>query len=227
MFVFGEPFILAPVNLNDSCRIDAFHPDAQHHTFPNIVVPQIFGAELGNFGVRLNSLSVNSMFLSQNGTTTNNGFQLYYSSGAQVWAFGRHSTDASGAVWRAAYGSKATTGQWTHLVGVYDATAKELRLYVNGKLTGTRDWTDTPWNATGPVQIGRKLSSGTYGEYANASACCSPCSGTAPSTNPASPRTSSSPHDPSTPEPPKPGRGALTKDIEAPPRRRRGHRRQP
>ncbi|MEV0179157.1 LamG domain-containing protein [Streptomyces sp. NPDC050625] len=117
--------------------------------------------------VKLNSTTANSTFLSQNGTT-NNGFQLYYSSGAQAWAFGRHSTDASGAVWRAAYGSKATTGQWTHLVGVYDANAKELRLYVNGKLTATRDWTYTPWNATGPVQIGRKLSSGTYGEYANA-----------------------------------------------------------
>ncbi|MFJ4481840.1 LamG domain-containing protein [Streptomyces longwoodensis] len=117
--------------------------------------------------VKLASTAANSTFLSQNGTT-NNGFQLYYSSSTQAWAFGRHSTDASGAVWRAAYGSKATTGQWTHLVGVYDATAKELRLYVNGKLTGTRDWTYAPWNATGPVQIGRKLSSGAYGEYANA-----------------------------------------------------------
>ena len=83
-------------------------------------------------------------------------------------AFGRHSTDTIDAEWRATYGSKATTGHWTHLVGVYDATAKELRLYVNGKLTGTRDWIYTPWNATGPVQIGRKLASGTYGEYANA-----------------------------------------------------------
>ncbi|MFD9002114.1 LamG domain-containing protein [Streptomyces sp. NPDC059582] len=119
--------------------------------------------------VKLNSLTGNSTFLSQNGTT-NNGFQLYYSSGAQVWGFGRHSTDGTtGAVWRAVYGSKATTGQWTHLVGVYDATAKELRLYVNGRLTGSRDWTYTPWNATGPLQIGRKLSSGAYGEYANAS----------------------------------------------------------
>ncbi|MFE0547080.1 LamG domain-containing protein [Streptomyces sp. NPDC058891] len=116
--------------------------------------------------VKLNSLTANSTFLSQNGTT-NNGFQLYYSAGAQVWAFGRHSTDTTSAVWRAAYGSKAVPGQWTHLLGVYDATAKELRLYVNGKLTGTRDWTYTPWNATGPVQIGRKLSSGVYGEYTN------------------------------------------------------------
>ncbi|MEV1069465.1 LamG domain-containing protein [Streptomyces sp. NPDC050263] len=117
--------------------------------------------------VKLNSLTgTNSTFVSQNGAV-NNGFQLYYSSGAQVWAFGRHSTDATGAVWRAVYGSKAATGRWTHLVGVYDATAKELRLYVDGKLTGTRDWTYTPWNATGPLQIGRKQASGAYGEYTN------------------------------------------------------------
>ncbi|WP_425245084.1 LamG domain-containing protein [Streptomyces sp. NEAU-NA10] len=117
--------------------------------------------------VKLNSASANSTFLSQNGTT-NNGFQLYYSSGQQAWAFGRHSTDTTAAAWRAVYGSKPVLGRWTHLVGVYDATAKELRLYVDGRLTGTRDWTYTPWNATGPVQIGRKLASGAYGEYANA-----------------------------------------------------------
>ncbi|MEV6531075.1 LamG domain-containing protein [Streptomyces sp. NPDC051639] len=117
--------------------------------------------------VKLSSLgTANSTFLSQNGTT-NNGFQLYYSSGAQAWAFGRHSTDATGAVWRATYGGKPVAGRWTHLVGIYDASAKEIHLYVDGKLVSTNDWTYTPWNATGPVQIGRKLASGTYGEFSN------------------------------------------------------------
>nr|WP_238426902.1 LamG domain-containing protein [Streptomyces adustus] len=117
--------------------------------------------------VKLTSLgTANSTFLSQNGTT-NNGFQLYYSYGAKSWAFGRHSTDASGAVWRATYGGKPVAGRWTHLVGMYDATAKEIRLYVDGKLAATNDWTYAPWNATGPLQLGRKLSSGTYGEYTN------------------------------------------------------------
>ncbi|MFE3853768.1 LamG domain-containing protein [Streptomyces griseorubiginosus] len=116
--------------------------------------------------VKLNSLSANSTFLSQNGTT-NNGFQLYYSSGSQMWAFGRHSTDTDSAVWRATYGGKPVVGRWAHLVGSFDASAKEIRLYVDGKLVGTRDWTYTPWNATGPVQIGRKLSLGIYGEFTN------------------------------------------------------------
>ncbi|WP_089106954.1 LamG domain-containing protein [Streptomyces hyaluromycini] len=117
--------------------------------------------------IKLNSSSANATFVSQDGAV-NNGFQLYYSSGAQAWAFGRHSTDASGAVWQATYGSKPVIGKWTHLVGVFDATNQEIRLYVNGKLTAAKDWTYTPWNATGSLQIGRKLSSGVYGEYANA-----------------------------------------------------------
>ncbi|MGW7544742.1 LamG-like jellyroll fold domain-containing protein [Streptomyces sp. NPDC054770] len=117
--------------------------------------------------IKLNSSSANSTFVSQDGAV-NNGFQLYYSSGAQAWAFGRHSTDASGAVWQATYGSKPVIGKWTHLVGVFDATNQEIRLYVDGKLTAAKDWTYTPWNATGSLQIGRKLSSGAYGEYANA-----------------------------------------------------------
>ncbi|WP_093498246.1 hypothetical protein [Streptomyces sp. Ag109_O5-10] len=41
-------------------------------------------------------------------------------------------------------------------------------LYVDGKLTAARDWAYTPWNAIGSLQIGRELSSGAYGEYANA-----------------------------------------------------------
>lgn len=116
------------------------------------------------------SLSVNSTFISQPGAANYGpGLQLYYSSTLQAWAFGRRSADVAGDPWRAAYGTKPTTGQWTHLVGVYDATAQELRLYVNGKLTGTQDWTYTPWNATGPLQIGRTVSGGGYIEYANAS----------------------------------------------------------
>ncbi|MFE2376128.1 LamG-like jellyroll fold domain-containing protein [Streptomyces sp. NPDC059398] len=120
--------------------------------------------------VKLNSLTTNSTFVSQAGGDNNAaGLQLYYSSGDQVWGFGHRSDDTTTGTWRAVYGSKATTGRWTHLVGVYDATAQELRLYVNGKLTGVRDWTYTPWNATGPLQIGRTVSNGTYLEYADGS----------------------------------------------------------
>ncbi|MEU1275610.1 LamG-like jellyroll fold domain-containing protein [Streptomyces sp. NPDC005799] len=121
--------------------------------------------------VKLNALSgTNSTFLSQSDDPSvgaANGFQLYYSSGAQVWAFGRHNDDTSSTSFTAAYGAKAVAGKWTHLVGVYDADADQLLLYVNGHLSATKPYAGTTWNAAGPVQFGRRLFQGTYGEYAN------------------------------------------------------------
>ncbi|MFE0511124.1 ricin-type beta-trefoil lectin domain protein [Streptomyces sp. NPDC058964] len=121
--------------------------------------------------VRLNSLSgANSTFVSQSDAPSvgvANGFQLYYSSGAQVWAFGRHDDDATGTGFTAAYGAKAVAGKWTHLVGVYDEGSGRLLLYVNGRLSGTKAYAGTAWNAAGPVQFGRRLYQGAYGEYAN------------------------------------------------------------
>ncbi|MFI2764792.1 ricin-type beta-trefoil lectin domain protein [Streptomyces echinatus] len=121
--------------------------------------------------VRLNSLSgANSTFVSQSDAPSvgaANGLQLYYSSKAQVWAFGRHNDDTTSTAFTAAYGAKAVAGKWTHLVGVYDADADQLLLYVNGHLSATKAYTGTTWNASGPVQFGRRLSQGTYGEYAN------------------------------------------------------------
>ncbi|MFF7357370.1 ricin-type beta-trefoil lectin domain protein [Streptomyces filipinensis] len=121
--------------------------------------------------VKLYSLTgANSTFLSQSDAPSAgaaNGFQLYYSSGAQVWAFGRHNDDSTSTSFTAAYGAKAQAGKWTHLVGVYDADAGQLLLYVNGRLSATKAYTGTAWNAAGPVQFGRRLYQSTYGEYAN------------------------------------------------------------
>ncbi|MFG2132123.1 ricin-type beta-trefoil lectin domain protein [Streptomyces sp. NPDC048751] len=120
--------------------------------------------------VKLNSLSGdNSTFMSQSDAPSvgaANGFQLYYSSGARVWAFGRHNDDTTSTAFTAAYGAKAVAGKWTHLVGVYDAEAGRLLLYVNGRLSAAKVYSGTDWNATGPVQFGRRLFQGTYGEYA-------------------------------------------------------------
>lgn len=121
--------------------------------------------------VKLNSLSANSTVLSQSDNPAvgaANGLQLYYSSGDQVWAFGRHNEDSTASAFTAAYGTKATLGRWTHLVGVYDADTSRLSLYVDGKLSAARTFTATPWNATGSIQIGRSLAQGSYGQYANA-----------------------------------------------------------
>lgn len=48
----------------------------------------------------------------------------------------------------------AESGKWTHLAGVYDAPAGEMRLYVNGALDAAAPISGV-FNATGPLNIGR------------------------------------------------------------------------
>jgi hypothetical protein len=50
----------------------------------------------------------------------------------------------------------AAKGTWVHLAGVYDAQTGQIKLYVNGVLQDT-ETVSFPWNATGPVNIGRVL----------------------------------------------------------------------
>ncbi|SHN14541.1 LamG domain-containing protein [Actinacidiphila paucisporea] len=123
--------------------------------------------------VKLNSLTANSTFVSQSDTAGQaNAFQLYYSASAHAWAFNRADNNTA-STFSAAYGpgtgaNAAQTTTWTHLTGVYDGTTATLTLYINGHLAATTDYAGTDWNATGPLQIGRRLYQGTYGEYANA-----------------------------------------------------------
>ncbi|MFB7371361.1 LamG-like jellyroll fold domain-containing protein [Streptomyces sp. NPDC056222] len=114
--------------------------------------------------VRLDDKTANHTFLSQDGTV-GNPFQLYYST-AYGWTFNRSSADMSGpTLARATSGTAAVTaGTWTHLTGVYDAAAGKIRLYVNGSLIQETAFT-SPWDATGPMQIGRRKASGVYAEY--------------------------------------------------------------
>ncbi|MER6401197.1 LamG-like jellyroll fold domain-containing protein [Kitasatospora sp. NPDC001603] len=120
--------------------------------------------------VRLTSLTANSTFVSQSGTSAN-ALQLYYSSGAHAFAFGHAHADDTAGAFTSAYGPTTgalapKTNTWYHLVGVYDADSADLRLYVDGSLAGTAEYAGTVWNATGPLQLGRRLYMGAYGEYA-------------------------------------------------------------
>ncbi|MFF7579147.1 LamG-like jellyroll fold domain-containing protein [Streptomyces sp. NPDC008061] len=68
------------------------------------------------------------------------GFELYYSSAYDRWAFNQYESDtADASIIRAMQpdGSTARAGEWTHLVGVHDTVADTLTLYVNGVLVGT------------------------------------------------------------------------------------------
>lgn len=74
------------------------------------------------------------------------GFLLGYENSANAWIFVAQATDDL-TINQTSVESPAMTGSqygtWIHLVGVYDATAQKMYLYVNGTLVGS-----TPYHAT-------------------------------------------------------------------------------
>ncbi|WP_433364039.1 LamG-like jellyroll fold domain-containing protein [Actinoplanes sp. CA-142083] len=80
------------------------------------------------------------------------GFSLGYEGDTRRFAFTMYAPD--GAPTRATAALAPTPGAWAHLIGMYDAGAKQLRLYVNGALDGTAGLA-SPRASTGPVQLGR------------------------------------------------------------------------
>ncbi|MFG2279786.1 LamG-like jellyroll fold domain-containing protein [Streptomyces asoensis] len=91
------------------------------------------------------------------------GFELYYSKGYDRWVFNQYGADSADAtpvraMQAAAGGVKA--GEWTHLVGMYAAGEKLLKLYVNGTLAGTTAYS-TAWNARRGMVIGGSFLGGT------------------------------------------------------------------
>jgi len=65
---------------------------------------------------------------------------------------------------RAASPSPAPLNSYVHLVGVYDATAKKILLYVDGQLTASAPF-DRAWNATGPLILGRGTHRGAPADF--------------------------------------------------------------
>ncbi|MEO3752478.1 LamG domain-containing protein [Streptomyces sp. B6B3] len=94
---------------------------------------------------------------------TNWGFALVHAPDGRGWTFRRWTADdAEGSLvqaseWPCAKGdpdcANARLGAWTHVVGVHDLDAEELRLYINGELVATEEFTGR-WTATGRMTIG-------------------------------------------------------------------------
>ncbi len=104
--------------------------------------------------VKLDDKNRNHTFLSQSGNHAS-GFQLYYSKSYDKWVFNRHVKDTDDTqIVRSTSTEAAQAGVWTQLTGVYDAAAKQIQLFVNGKPQPATEFT-TPWRAAGALQIGR------------------------------------------------------------------------
>ncbi len=100
--------------------------------------------------------------LSQNGASNSN-FQLFYGGSAlgKKWVFGMRNSPTDANAIRVLSGP-AIAGRWTHIAGVFNADSRTLRLYVDGVSQGVATFTGTPWNASGPLQVGRNQSAGSY-----------------------------------------------------------------
>lgn len=95
------------------------------------------------------------------------GFQLGFDQEQGRWVFGMATADTDAAsVVRTRSDAIPTPLEWTHLAGVYDALAGQLRIYVNGRLASSTvvDHVST-WNATGPLQLGRTKAEGAFTGY--------------------------------------------------------------
>lgn len=113
--------------------------------------------------VRPTATFANYAVVTQDGTR-NSGFYLRYDGDIDRWGFGMYTADTdTETLHRAVSAAPPRYHVWTHLLGVYDRTAGELRLYVDGVLVGTAAHT-APWNATGALQIGRSKWHGFLGD---------------------------------------------------------------
>nr|CEL21792.1 Beta-galactosidase [Kibdelosporangium sp. MJ126-NF4]CTQ92572.1 Beta-galactosidase (EC 3.2.1.23) [Kibdelosporangium sp. MJ126-NF4] len=103
--------------------------------------------------------------VSQDGTMFP-GFALWFRAEPdgtkQRWSFGvPNSTSANQGVQMAESPiGMPQQNTWTHLTGVRDPGAKQVRLYVNGQLVSTVAQTAMPDFAAGPVRIGRTMFAG-------------------------------------------------------------------
>jgi large repetitive protein len=115
--------------------------------------------------VNITTLSGFPVAVSQD-ATHNAGFYLEYSSSLGKWAFTRtpDDTNAGGSLY-AASTNAATANTWVHLVGTYQQSNGKLTLYVNGSVQNTTGTDSTPFNATGPLTIGRAKYTSNNGQY--------------------------------------------------------------
>ena len=114
----------------------------------------------------LSSATGTQTVVSQDGNLVS-GFRLYYT-GAK-WHFAMPASDVGAGTWTTVSSTvSAVAGRWFHLVGVYDATLNQIRLYVDDGATAqtvTARSAAHQWHATGRFVVGRGKSSGVSTDY--------------------------------------------------------------
>lgn len=92
-------------------------------------------------------------------------FFLGYAEGSWAFSMKDADTNAPGHTIRAVSApAEPDPGAWVHLVGVYDDTAQQIRLYVNGERVAEESFTAT-WQAEGPLTVGRAQAQGAPADF--------------------------------------------------------------
>jgi alpha-L-arabinofuranosidase len=117
--------------------------------------------------VDLASLSGYQTVVSIAGTTVA-GFYLGLRADTGAFSFARLPSDADGTATVIAAPTAPLTGTWHHIVGVDDASAGTLTLYVDGQSMGSVPYTGG-WMATGNTLIGHGFYSGQQVDYVDGS----------------------------------------------------------
>ncbi|WP_018352500.1 LamG-like jellyroll fold domain-containing protein [Longispora albida] len=105
------------------------------------------------------SLPARNMTAVSQGGTRNSAFYLGYRqwAGDARWSFTCATADSDETGWNHARTQTSLTtadlNKWTHLAGVYDAAAGEMRLYVDDELKHTAPC--KLWNSENPLSVGR------------------------------------------------------------------------
>ena len=114
--------------------------------------------------VYLTSKSADATAVSEDGTTVSN-FYLQYEATNDRFGFLMRDSDSTASSGVLALGTASPAlNTWYHLVGVYDSSANQIKLYVNGSLQATTAFT-TPWNATGQLAVGQSVWNSTVSDY--------------------------------------------------------------
>jgi hypothetical protein len=115
--------------------------------------------------VKLSSLPTHNAAVAAQDGTNDSGFYLGYNyAHSGDWAFYFADSDTTSPSFTGAYGPAAVAGSWTHLVGIYNADAGEIWLFVNGVQVGSATFTPS-WSGTGPFTVGRDLYNGAQGDF--------------------------------------------------------------
>lgn len=118
--------------------------------------------------VRLSSKDHSMVAVSQGGTRSSAAYLIYIGGTTDRWSFGMTGSDVDNPWQYWVYANAApVVGQWTHLCGVYDASANQLSVYSNGVVQSSIGRGAGAWSATGDLRVGSRWWNGSAGSFLN------------------------------------------------------------